>query len=128
MQRTENQETKSPEKSTEFVHLPKEVHKEAVIQLFGYATIDCRLRSFVGADLFCNTMGSPVTTALALMGYGEYRVSDQFMDNVFDIVNYYTGKMSEDLISANTERLGKKIYKAVKLEIAKYNRKSVCHE
>ena len=121
-------EIQTPEQSTEFVHLPKQVHKEAIIQLFGYATIYYRLQNFIGADVATGCFSTPVSTALELMGFGVYQVTDSFVDNVYSIVAYYSNKYDMDLTSSNTELLGKKIYKAVLVEVSKVNRKKQSHE
>lgn len=119
----------TPEKSSaEFVHLQKPTYKTAVQYLFSQAVIHHYLNNAIGVEPSEYT-DSPVCVALELMVGKSQENNLRFMDSVGNIVSHYS-KFKNGLPKDHFEirKRGKKIYKAVKIELEKYNCKSVCHE
>lgn len=102
------------------------MHKEAVIHLFGQSIIYCHLRNSVSLNLN-EFMDDPAGKALELMGLNPFKTPDKFTDDVYRIIQYYAEKV-HSFTHFKAMQLGKKVYKAVKLELAKYDRKSMRYE
>lgn len=126
MSTTENsKETKQPLERC-LVSVPKETHKDAVIHLFSQALIYNYLEKSIGFDL-TESMDDPSFMAMELMGGNQCLNNDRFTANVAVIVNHFSNFKSLPKDKFEVLKRGKKVYKAVKLEIEKYNLKLQPH-
>lgn len=115
---TEKVESQLPGQNPEFVHIPKAVFDTAICELLGLSTTCFRLDDLIGEAV----AGGPLMTVLELLGYGEYGSTDQFKTNVFQIVDYHANKIKDPITQVNPKKVGKKIFKEIKVEIEKFNR------
>jgi len=122
MHTTENLEPQTPEKSTEFVHLPKAVHKQLIRNTILDALQESRLRKIFPNDYH----SSSVDSLLWLLGFNATRVSWEFRGLIDDIFSKHSLSFLPENI--DSEKLNKKIRKELKPLISLYQLKYNVYE
>src|SRR5690606_31293905 len=111
-----------PEKSTEFVHLPKAVHKQLIRNTILDALQESRLRKIFPNDYH----SSSVDSLLWLLGFNATRVSWEFRGLIDDIFSKHSLSFLPENI--DSEKLNKKIRKELKPLISLYQLKYNVYE
>jgi len=117
MSTSENSKQTTPEQSTEFVHLPKRVFKEAVVQMLGSVAFITRLEHISSTHIFSHNL---VPAACEMLGYSWEKMPDKFTDRLSDHV-YLAVEKIKPFEEISPEKLGKKILHKWESEFEMYN-------